>query len=637
MLCMFTAIIAQTNHTINAGTYYYTPSEITINQGDIVTWINDGGFHDVNGDINSITDESFNNPEVFDSPATSTAGAVIYTHEFNISGTYNYDCSVGSHAAQGMVGQIIVTPTPTTVVDIIVNSENHTTLEAAVIAAELDDDLSTDGPFTVFAPTDDAFNALPAGTVEALLIDPTGDLANILLHHVYSGSALSTDLIDGMMIPTLFGTELTVSISDDGVMIDNAMVTVANITADNGVVHVIDAVLIPAEESNTVVDIIVNSENHTTLEAAVIAAELDDDLSTDGPFTVFAPTDDAFNALPAGTVEALLIDPTGDLANILLHHVYSGSALSTDLIDGMMIPTLFGTELTVSISDDGVMIDNAMVTVANITADNGVVHVIDAVLIPAEDCTNDDSFINDIFGTFFVSDCPALINFLANSYNYSTFESCNWDGSPMNDFGGLLISDICECSCEDVEEPTTTVVDIIVNSENHTTLEAAVIAAELDDDLSTDGPFTVFAPTDDAFDALPAGTVEALLEDPTGQLANILLHHVYSGSALSTDLTDGMMIPTLFGTELTVSISDDGVMIDNAMVTVANITADNGVVHVINAVLIPEENSSINDNFNLNDEYLYSIDLLGRKTTSKDQIIIDVYQSGKTVKRQIIK
>jgi uncharacterized surface protein with fasciclin (FAS1) repeats len=245
LLILFcTLSFAQTTHMVNAGSYYYSPTNLEINQGDIVVWINDGGLHDVNGETNSITDESFNNPETFNSPSMNTADGEIYSHVFNIPGIYNYDCSVGAHALNGMVGSVNVSPS-NTVVDIIVNSDSHTILEAAVIAAELADDLSADGPFTVFAPTDEAFNALPAGTVDALLMDPTGDLANILLHHVYAGAALSTDLFNGMMIPTLLGTELTVSISDDGVMIDNAMVTVANIMADNGIVHVINAVLIP--------------------------------------------------------------------------------------------------------------------------------------------------------------------------------------------------------------------------------------------------------------------------------------------------------------------------------------------------------------------------------------------------------
>ena len=204
-----------------------------------------------------------------------------------------------------------------TVVDIIVNSEDHTTLEAAVTAAGLVETLNGDGPFTVFAPTDSAFAALPDGTVETLLEDPMGDLADILLYHVLSGDVRSTDLSDGMTATTVLGKDITVTINEMGVFINDAQVTVADVEADNGVVHVIDAVLLPP--SNTVVDIIVNSDDHNTLEAAVGAAGLlGETLSGEGPFTVFAPTDSAFAALPEGTVEQLLMDPTGELANILL-------------------------------------------------------------------------------------------------------------------------------------------------------------------------------------------------------------------------------------------------------------------------------------------------------------------------------
>jgi uncharacterized surface protein with fasciclin (FAS1) repeats len=182
------------------------------------------------------------------------------------------------------------------------------------------------------------------------------------------------------MVPTLLGKDVKVTINGDGVFINDAKVTVADLQADNGVVHVINAVLLPP--SNTVVDIIVNSPAHDTLEAAVIAAGLADDLSGTGPFTVFAPTDDAFKALPAGTIEALLADPTGALANILLYHVASGKVMSGDLSDGQMVPTLLGKDVKVTINGDGVFINDAKVTVADLQADNGVVHVINAVLIP---------------------------------------------------------------------------------------------------------------------------------------------------------------------------------------------------------------------------------------------------------------
>jgi uncharacterized surface protein with fasciclin (FAS1) repeats len=410
---------------------------------------------------------------------------------------------------------------PATVVEIIVNSPNHTTLEAAVIAADLAGTLSGDGPFTVFAPTDAAFSALPAGLLDELLADPDGALTDILLYHVVSGTALSTDLADGQMITTLFGQDVTVTINGNGVFINDAEVIVADILADNGVVHVIDAVLVPQPDlPATVVDIVVNSPVHTTLEAAVIAADLAGTLSGDGPFTVFAPTDAAFAALPAGLLDELLADPDGALTDILLYHVVSGTALSTDLADGQMITTLFGQDVTVTINGNGVFINDAEVIVADILADNGVVHVIDAVLVPQPDL-------------------PA------------------------------------------------TVVDIIVNSPDHTILETAVIAADLAGTLSGDGPFTVFAPTDAAFAALPAGTIEALLADPEGALTNILLYHVVGATALSSDLENAQTITTLQGEDVTVTINADGVFINDAQVIVADLLADNGVVHVIDAVLLP--------------------------------------------------
>jgi len=397
------------------------------------------------------------------------------------------------------------------VVDIIVGSPDHNTLEAAVGAAGLVPTLQGQGPFTIFAPTDNAFAALPAGTVEALLKDPKGALTQILLYHTVGANALSTGLSNGQFIKTINGKSVNVLINSDGVFINNAKVTVADVIADNGVVHVIDAVLLPPA---TVADVIVNSPIHNTLEAAAGAAGLVPTLQGPGPFTIFAPTDNAFAALPAGTVEALLKDPKGLLTQILLYHAVGANALSTGLSNGQFIKTINGKSVNVLINSDGVFINNAKVTVADVIADNGVVHVIDAVLLP-----------------------PA------------------------------------------------TVADVIVNSPILTTLEAAAGAAGLVPTLQGAGPFTIFAPTDNAFAALPAGTIEALLKDPQGALTQILLYHAVGGKVLSTDLSDGQLIKTINGQSVKVTINTDGVFINNAKVIVADVIADNGVVHVIDAVL----------------------------------------------------
>ena len=418
----------------------------------------------------------------------------------------------------------------TTVVDVVVNSEDHTLLEAAVIEADLAGALSGEGPFTVFAPTDAAFTTLIEAldiTTDDLLALP--NLADILLYHVVQASAASSSLIDGQTATTMLGSDVTISITDSTVMVNDATVTVADIEADNGIVHVIDAVLLPPtpEVTPTVADIIANSPDHTVLAAVLDSTDLDVALSGTGPFTVFAPTDAAFDAVDPMTLISLLLDNEA-LSAVLTYHVAGDSVMSTDLSDGQVITTLNGGDVTVSIMDDTVMINDATVIVADLVGANGVVHVIDVVLLP-----------------------PA-------------------------------------------PQPTT-VVEIIVNSPDHTVLETAVIAAELDDDLSGEGPFTVFAPTDAAFAALPAGALEGLLADPTGALADLLLYHVAGAAALSTDLSDGQLVTTLQGGDVEVTIDGMGVMINNANVIVADLVADNGVVHVIDAALsIPTGVESVN-------------------------------------------
>ena len=151
------------------------------------------------------------------------------------------------------------------------------------------------------------------------------------------------------------------------------------------------AVCFNSFSQNTVYDIVSSSPNHTTLKVAIDTCALSSTLSGPGPFTLFAPTDAAFNALPSGTVPALLNDiPT--LTDILLHHVVGDSVMSSMLSNGQLVTTLLGTSVNVTIDSTGVYIDNAMVTVADVLADNGVVHVIDVVLLPpSQDC-------NGIFG-----------------------------------------------------------------------------------------------------------------------------------------------------------------------------------------------------------------------------------------------
>lgn len=273
-----------------------------------------------------------------------------------------------------------------TVVDIIVNSDSHESLEAAVIAADLAGALAGEGPFTVFAPTDAAFAALGQATIDALFADATGALAEILKYHVVSGKVMAGDLSDGQIATMLDGTDTFISLFNNEAFINQAMISITDIDADNGVVHVIDAVI---TQPTSIVDIVVNSPRHTSLEAAVIAADLAGALSAEGTLTLFAPTDAAFSALGTETIDALFADATGALAEILKYHVVGSTALSTDLTNGDVFTTLEGSDIEVTIDNNGVFINDAQVIFADYKAPNGVVHIIDAVITPpADEVTN---------------------------------------------------------------------------------------------------------------------------------------------------------------------------------------------------------------------------------------------------------
>ncbi len=430
-----------------------------------------------------------------------------------------------------------------TIVDIAVADGRFETLVAALQAADLVETLQGGGPFTVFAPTDDAFAALPEGTVAALLEDIPA-LTSILLYHVVAGDVRAADVVTLDSAVTVQGEPVRISLEGDSVRINDSLVVIADIVALNGVIHVIDAVLLPPEptaqamqaeqdeqpqpaeqaeqqeQPGTIVDIAVADGRFETLVAAVQAADLVETLQGEGPLTVFAPTDDAFAALPEGTVAALLEDIPA-LTNILLYHVVAGDVRAADVVTLDSAVTVQGEPVRISVEGDNVRINDSLVVIADIVASNGVIHVIDAVLLPPE--------------------------------------------------------------------PLGSIVDIALGDERFETLVAALQAAELVETLQGEGPFTVFAPTDDAFAALPEGTVAALLEDIPA-LTNILLYHVVAGDVRAADVVTLDSAVTVQGERVRVSVEGDNVRINDSLVVIADIVASNGVIHLVDAVLLPPEN-----------------------------------------------
>jgi uncharacterized surface protein with fasciclin (FAS1) repeats len=404
--------------------------------------------------------------------------------------------------------------------NIIATSPNHTLLEAALLQEGLAGVLQNPSAnLTVFAPDDQAITNLAT----ALNLDIAGllalpNLSDILTYHVLGTAVSSTAIVNGQIVQPVSTTNtLKLTVTGAGsVFVNHAQVTAADLSADNGVVHVINNVVLPSE---TVVDVALDN-GFTTLAAALIQAELLPALCNPlADFTVFAPTNDAFDDLADAVglpLSAILGIP--ELSEILLYHVLGSNVPSSAVTNGAIaqpLSTLNTLKLTQTTSGS-IFVNQAEVTSADINSTNGIVHVIDAVLIPIE-----------------------------------------------------------------------TVVDLAINN-NFTTLTAAVVKAELVPALSD--PFselTVFAPTNAAFDNLATalGTnLTGILNLPN--LQDILLYHVLDGIVESTALVAGP-VATLNGSDVIVSLTS-GVKINDANVILADVAADNGIVHVLDKVLLED-------------------------------------------------
>ncbi len=389
------------------------------------------------------------------------------------------------------------------IVDIATGNPDFSTLVGALSAADLVETLQGDGPFTVFAPTNAAFEALDA-------VPSGAALKEVLLYHVAAGKFTGTDLVEKKTVTTVQGEEVTIELIDDKVVLNGSItVTGANIEASNGIVHVINGVLIPpSPQLPSIVEIATGNSDFSTLVDALTAANLVETLQGDGPFTVFAPTNEAFKALDAV--------PSGDaLKEVLLYHVAAGKFTGADLVEKKTVATLQGEEVTIELVDGNVVLNGSItVTGPNIEAANGIVHVINSVLIPPS------------------SQLPSIV-------------------------------------------------DIATGNSDFSTLVSALGTAKLVETLQGEGPFTVFAPTNAAFNALSAL--------PEGDaLKEVLLYHVAAGKFTGTDLVEKKTVTTVQGDEVTIELVHGDVILNGHItVTTANIEASNGIVHVINGVLIP--------------------------------------------------
>jgi uncharacterized surface protein with fasciclin (FAS1) repeats len=258
------------------------------------------------------------------------------------------------------------------------------TLAAALKATDLITTLESNGPFTVLAPTDAAFAKLGQATLNQLLANPD-QLKSILLYHVVPGNVSLQEALRAGEAETVNGAAVDFSFSRKGFLVNDSRIVRPNVQASNGIIHVIDSVLIPptpAQEPQDIVSIALADDRFETLVAALKAADLVSVLQGEGPFTVFAPTDDAFAKLGADTIQALLADKD-KLTSILLYHVVAGAAVDADTASQLNeAATANGQKVKISFEKGMLKINDSLVVIKDIKASNGIIHVIDTVLIP---------------------------------------------------------------------------------------------------------------------------------------------------------------------------------------------------------------------------------------------------------------
>lgn len=550
--------------------------------------------------------------------------------------------------------------------------------------------LSGEGPFTVFAPTNQAFEDLLAqldgfDSLDDFNSQQLQDLLAVVLtyHVVVDAAVLSSDLSDGQTVTTLQGSTVEVS-TQGGVFISDAtanaaQVTTADIEVSNGVVHIIDKVLLPQAALDALADVLLvpitdlalGNENLQNLVAALVAAngDLPTVLRGEGPFTVLAPTDEAFETFLGGA--ALEDVPVDVLTNVLLNHVISGEVTSSDLTglgSGYTNTLAVGAgEQNISLffdATDGVTFNGVSNVVApDVKALNGIVHVVDAVIdlpnivdhaVANPNLTSlvgaltdggnttftdllsneDEDFtvfapINDAFSAFtnpngndlnailsnhVVVGAAAFSSGLSNSYvntaaEFDTDENLSLyintdDGVTLNGVSNVILADIVATNgvihAVDAVIDLPTVVTFAAADPNFSTLVQALTELTPSVDfvsvLSAQGgagsdPFTVFAPTNDAFAALAAIPAEA-------DLIPVLQHHVVAGANVrSGDLSDGIMATTLEGDAITINLPGTGDNIADVTdgagntgigIDAVDVQAINGVIHVVDTVLIPD-------------------------------------------------
>ncbi|XP_037365158.1 transforming growth factor-beta-induced protein ig-h3 isoform X1 [Talpa occidentalis] len=502
------------------------------------------------------------------------------------------------------------------------------------------------GSFTIFAPSNEAWASLSAEVLDSLVSNVNIELLNALRYHMVDRRVLTDDLKHNMALTSMYqNSNIQIHHYPNGIITVNcARLLKADHHATNGVVHLIDKVI--STTTNSIQQIIEIEDIFETLRAAVAASGLNTQLEGDGPFTLLAPTNEAFEKIPAETLNRILGDPEA-LRDLLNNHILKTAMCAEAIVAGMSVETLEGTTLEVGCSGEKLTINGkAIISNKDVMATNGVIHLVDELLIPDSAKTvfelameSDVSTAIDLYrqaglgthlsgnervtllaplNSVFKDGAPPvdantknlLLNHvikdqLASKYLYHGQTLDTLGGKKLRVFvyrNSLCIENSCIAAHDKrgrygtlftmdrvLTPPMGTVMDILKGDSRFSMLVAAIQTAGLTETLNREGVYTVFAPTDEAFQAMEPEERNKLLGNAK-ELANILKYHIGDEILVSGGIGALVRLKSLQGDKLEVSSKNNAVCVNKEPVAEVDIMATNGVVHAISSVLQPPAN-----------------------------------------------
>ncbi|XP_041054882.1 periostin-like isoform X4 [Carcharodon carcharias] len=524
--------------------------------------------------------------------------------------------------------------------------------------SNLKEEIEGVGSFTFFAPSDEAWMLLDAEIRDALLSNVNIELLNALHYHMVDYRLLTKDMKDGMTVRSMYN-DLSILINHypNGVVTVNcAKVLYANQIATNGIVHVIDRVITAV--GNTIADVVEGTDELSSFRAAATASGLFETLGNDGHYTIFAPTNEAFDKLSRDVLERILSDPVA-LKAMLNYHILNSVQCSEAIMSGSTYATLEGTQIEIGCDGDSLTVNGQkMVNRKDIVTSNGVIHLIDKVLIPdaamqvlelangkqstfydlvketgvSATLTEDNEYtlfapMNDAFDADIMGLDQRLLKLILKNHILKLKVVLNelYNGQKLETLGGNFLrvfiyrTAVCienSCMLRGSKEGRNGVIHmirkVIVPAEKSLlqilredprfsiflTLAESAGLTEL---LTEEGDWTLFVPTNDVFDSLSSDELKELTNDKNA-LRHILLYHllkgVYVGGGIEYGVTN--VLKSYQGSRVMVKLVNNTLLVNNVKSKESDLMANNGVIHVVNSLLFPKD-------LPVGSDYLYRI------------------------------